>query len=274
MRVLTQLHLVILVATGCSYDWDRFQADGAMDASMDSGVDARPDATADAAADASTDADAGIIRDGLVLHLPFDEPGGTVTRDTVTGRDLGTIEGGASFEMGVVANALHFDGADDRVIVDLDAPFSLGARFSLTFFARPDSITDDASFFNCVADPHLLARIDYTDVENLDWVTARPEHGDWPDYAIGTNLDVLTIGEWQHLAFVADDGLLTIYVDGEEVRSGVKMTPPDETELEPVCYVSGAHWSQVDARFHGALDDIRLYDRPLDSAEVSTLAER
>jgi hypothetical protein len=76
---------------------------------------------------------------------------------------------------------------------------------------------------------------------------------------------------WHHVAAVRTGDRLKLYLDGEPVaRSAlIRAVDYDLTQEQPLLIGSGAHSS-----YHGAMSDLRLYDRPLTPAEVGALAKR
>ncbi|MBL8798599.1 MAG: protein kinase [Planctomycetia bacterium] len=78
--------------------------------------------------------------------------------------------------------------------------------------------------------------------------------------------DLLKKDRWQHLAFTYDGFGLRVYHDGVEVALAVvdKQRVPGKTPL-----VIGRRQDGYDkSAFHGKLDDIRIYNRPLAEAEL------
>jgi hypothetical protein len=78
----------------------------------------------------------------------------------------------------------------------------------------------------------------------------------------------LNDGTWHHVAAVRDArGALTLYIDGH--RDGSRPGAPEKRDatkrLTIGCIQSGTN------HFIGKLDEVRIYDRALDDAEVATL---
>jgi hypothetical protein len=79
----------------------------------------------------------------------------------------------------------------------------------------------------------------------------------------------LSFGRWQHLAYVLDREGSHLYVDGALVATGAA----PGTNRTPI---SGFIASRDGYRnlFHGALDELRCYDRALSEEEIGALAQR
>ncbi|UCG60148.1 MAG: hypothetical protein JSU70_11610, partial [Phycisphaerales bacterium] len=79
---------------------------------------------------------------------------------------------------------------------------------------------------------------------------------------------VAVVGEWEHLALSFDGTTATLYRDGTQVGSGAFSLGPDtESAL-----VFGAVEANGGNPYNGALDEVRLYNRPLSHAEIAWLA--
>ncbi|UCG59584.1 MAG: hypothetical protein JSU70_08715 [Phycisphaerales bacterium] len=76
------------------------------------------------------------------------------------------------------------------------------------------------------------------------------------------------IGVWEHVAFTFDGSDVRVYRDGTQVGSGAFSfgTDPDALIVFGCCQAGGGN------PFNGALDEIRLYNRPLSQAEIAWLA--
>ena len=80
----------------------------------------------------------------------------------------------------------------------------------------------------------------------------------------------LPAGEWSHVAATFDNRMMRLYVNGFEVaaleRAGF-INPATNV------VIGGHSVGLTRARFHGWLDDIRIYRRALSSADIATLAQ-
>ena len=76
------------------------------------------------------------------------------------------------------------------------------------------------------------------------------------------------IGVWEHVAFAFDGDEVKVYRNGAEVASGGFSfgSDPDSVIVFGCCQAQGVN------PFNGALDEIRLYNRPLSPEEVAWLA--
>lgn len=79
----------------------------------------------------------------------------------------------------------------------------------------------------------------------------------------------LLAGDWAHVAVTLAGTTGTLYVNGAAVASGTITLKPS-TFSPTLNYIGKSQWP--DPLFNGAIDDFRIYNRGLPSAEVATLA--
>jgi len=80
--------------------------------------------------------------------------------------------------------------------------------------------------------------------------------------------EVLTLGEWYHIAVVFDGSDVTLFINGEPDTSAVFTNKPSEN-TEPL-YV-GLDADGADEYLHGALDCLFIYNRALTETEIEML---
>jgi len=81
--------------------------------------------------------------------------------------------------------------------------------------------------------------------------------------------------EWQHVAFVADGASLRVYVDGElqqgeDLRQGTHTFVDTDADF---IIGNGGAWAK-NHYFNGAIDDVKLYNRPLSDKAIDYLAKQ
>jgi hypothetical protein len=211
---------------------------------------------------------------GLVAHWKFDEGAGTTASDSAGNND-GTIHG-AQWVLGIPSTALRFDGIDDYVrvrshpTVDVRNVFT----FSVWIFKKGNGRTilchngvdpeyHPPGAYNLYAEDDL--RITYL------------------TYATGASLSTppgsISLNTWHHVAVVFDASTslrLWIYIDGVMRKSGgiINLVPRSHsTDL-----LIGRQIYSTDPypfkAFNGAIDDVRIYDRPLSGGEIYQLNGR
>jgi serine/threonine protein kinase len=81
--------------------------------------------------------------------------------------------------------------------------------------------------------------------------------------------DVLQLNKWQHLAMSWDGFNLRVYYDGKEValNPATVVEKPRKAGATPLA-IGRRQDGYATTYFHGKLDDIRIYDRPLSETEL------
>lgn len=110
------------------------------------------------------------------------------------------------------------------------------------------------------------------------WTSDRPVdvYAQPPQEGVHLQGGALTVGAWRHLAYVAGDGPPRLYLDGSAVEveragRGLDFAPFLAFAAAPgTAYRVGA--TMDGEHLHGDLADLRIWDRPLDAAEVRALA--
>ena len=74
-------------------------------------------------------------------------------------------------------------------------------------------------------------------------------------------------GEWHHLAYVASGTMSTLYLDGAVIATGDEPT----TNRTPIQAFIGSLDGYRDM-FHGAIDELRVYDRKFTAEEIAAVA--
>ncbi len=83
-------------------------------------------------------------------------------------------------------------------------------------------------------------------------------------FQLGANM--VELNRWQHFAFTFDNGTAKLYKDGKEMASKTGM-------LNPVAWNGFQIGGNTETNaMHGLLDELRIYNRALTAAEVTTLA--
>ncbi|WP_414837473.1 LamG domain-containing protein [Candidatus Nanosalina sp. VS9-1] len=198
----------------------------------------------------------GSLADGLVAYYPFD---GTV-EDKALNHD-GTDNTSAGFVSGKIGQAKAFDGNDDYV--DTGEKFSVGSMDQLTMSAwiydRGGGSSDE---FNILANydgsDGTLFRYDYSSGVQL-WFGGSQHNleSGWPQ------------GQWIHVC-VTYDGSKIRYYRGGNLISTVNAT--ESTSSSNTTKIG----NRGDGQYFtdGYIDDVRIYDRVLSTAEVEALYQR
>ena len=212
---------------------------------------------------------------GLVAYYPFD----TNADDYSGNGNNGTVTN-LSLVSGVNGNAYNFAGVDDPGWIQIpnseSLQFSDAASFSMWFNVSSYRGHDgwaNTTDYGCLK----LFSKDYDRNEiHADlggftddkwrisfWGICNGREGNWID------IEGSILNQWHHVAFVATNNYLKIYIDGNLVN---------ETECESNFSYSNSKdlWigrlnSYYAYYFNGLIDEFRVYNRALNSTEVSEL---
>ncbi len=249
------------------------------------GADGGP-RVADAAADVAGP-DASTLGDGLIAYYPLDtSPPATDAIGGPPATCLGNVGMPCPTPTaGKRAGALKFDGGTQW----LSAAVGSGqqpAHFTVAFWASWATFPGSGKF-SCPLGKDLNSSM----ANDNSWQLCLTHNGSAFAWLFvtehhptggGGSPQVLTvaaqpaINTWYHFALVYDGAVKTLFVNG------VAQSPTDP-EAMPIVYdtsplifggdVLNGTALEVPVAFGGALDDVRIYDRVLSSAELAALAE-
>jgi hypothetical protein len=187
---------------------------------------------------------------------PFDEAVGTNANELIVGDD-GVWQGGPTPVAGKVAGALGFDGINDRVV----APTSVAHTYhnlSIDVWVRPASFGASRTVVDYGSFKYAL-EIDGDEVTFV-W---QPQ---FLSFATTTTSMNLTLGEWVFLAVTVDQsGNLKFYKNGALVET--RTWSPISGSWPGGGWIIGDGTS----RFHGAIDELEIFERVLAPAEIAAI---
>lgn len=162
--------------------------------------------------------------------------------------------------------ALAFDGVDDYASVGTARFPQIERAQTLALWVAPESAASGAG----VEDLQVLftlKRSDYSGIVlGLDHAVP-VVFNVWGPRDLARAAAPLMLGRWQHVAYVLDTAASRLYVDGALVAEG---SLPG-TNRTPTHAFIGSLDGYANL-FHGALDELRCYDRAFTAAEVAALA--
>ncbi|NCC23170.1 MAG: LamG domain-containing protein [Alphaproteobacteria bacterium] len=206
---------------------------------------------------------------GLVMHLELDETSGTTAGDSTALGNNGTLNDFPADPWldsgGVFSGALEFDGNDDRVSIPDDDTLDFGTGdFSVSLWIKGDGIpANERVLFqgDTVTTTGFTIHLQ-TQARFYVWTTG------WGDQGTGVfSTTTVDDGSWHHVVGVRRNGTNYIYVDGnlEDSASGSTANVTNAATI----YLGDNVWGS--APFTGSVDDVRIYNRALTSAEIETL---
>lgn len=219
---------------------------------------------------------------GLIVHYPLDESEGTKIPNAVEDRSHGVYAGLGHPEWvpGVIGRAVRLDGkgghfsCSDTFHPERTDSFSYGCW--LLAEKKGQRGTLFGKFNNAEARGFAVGiQFDTNDVFG-EWYHDYPNN--W--LLVGATVAEL-IGHWHHL-FITYDGSSTaagvkVYVDGQLAKTKISADRLSESIQTSSPFQIGRRGTAVgiheDFAFHGAIDDVRVYDRQLTANEVEQLFE-
>ncbi|MFC4138991.1 MULTISPECIES: LamG-like jellyroll fold domain-containing protein [unclassified Microbacterium] len=196
--------------------------------------------------DGALTAGSGVQASGVPTGARVDAPGGTVSY----------------VADGVSGSALHLDGGSG---VRLPDGLIQGRSYSVSVWLRPEQLTAYTSAFFAARDAdHWVSLVPrgHSGVGGSAMVWAGTA---W--YDAGTGAD-LPLNAWSHLAYVVDDGAITVYVDGERRFQGTGF--PDVLTTDSGVFAIGVNW--WDAPFRGDVDELTVWKSALSPQDIADLA--
>jgi hypothetical protein len=202
---------------------------------------------------------------GLVLYYTFETNENGVVTDLSGKGNTGTVYG-ATWISGGKANggACSFDGTNDYMLVNDSA--SLGAT-NLTVSAWLYYNFSGGTTLEMMLEkgPHdgCWEFMNYNN--GLVWI-----RGGAASPYLCTDTSFST-GTWHHIVSTISNTTATVYIDGIQAKSGPVATV--QVTSEPIYIGCSYRLGSKQDWLHGALDEIRIYNRALSSNEVQALYE-
>ena len=197
------------------------------------------------------------IQDGLFAHYPY-----TGNAKDHSGNDNHLEVTGATAtedRFGMPNSAYAFDGKDDFMFADID---ERKGDFSLSLWAKADDVEQSR----------------YRSVINVFDKTGGSKHtcqihtsgGRYPTYQFfSSNPEsfALVTTEWQHLAVTVSGKIIRFYENGDRVYSQ-ELEGGEANKFSNI--IIGRNRNHG-AKYHGAIDDVYVYERAINDAEVERL---
>ncbi|MFN7875747.1 MAG: N,N-dimethylformamidase beta subunit family domain-containing protein [Pirellula sp.] len=204
---------------------------------------------------------------GLVAAYSFDEGTGSVLYDSSSGGNNGTISG-AVFAPGFTGQALSFDGVNDLVTIADSNSLDVVNGLTLEAWVKPFSRAGYSSILLKEKGSNGLAYALYAnDGSNslpAGYINAKGRNNNYSDFRVTSNSS-LTLNAWTHLAVTYDKQFLKIYANG--VFIGQTVVEGDVFESSGALQIGGNQVFSAEY-FHGLIDEVRIYNRPLSNAEI------
>jgi len=262
-----------------SYSWD-FNGDGATDSTAPTPTHTYANAgtytvslTANGPGGTNTKTRAGYIavssggvigggNSGLVAAYNFEEASGTTVADASGKGNHGTISG-ASRVTSQFGRALSFDGVNDWVTITDAASLDLINGMTLEAWVYPTvNMTQWATVILKEQPGGGLYEL-YANGDQSQPLTSVTVGG---QYQVLSGGPWLLTNQWTHIAATYDGTTQHLYVNGTHVAQRLQ-TGPIQVSNGPLRLGGNSVWGEF---FKGQIDEIRIYNRALTAAEITT----
>lgn len=194
------------------------------------------------------------LKQGLVAYYPFN---GNAKDESGNG-NAGIVNGATLIEdrHEDADQAYFFDGENDGISLPAALPND-GKTFTIALWFRADSFGVDRRLVNTGSRTFTLT---LTTALSVWWVELG---GDGVPVS-----NEITLGKWHHFVFTVKD-LESQTFFNSSLKSEAKLPNPMHINQ----WLLGSSYKGHGMHFHGAIDDVRIYNRALSEAEVKALFE-
>lgn len=243
--------------------------------------------------------------EGLVAHWRFNESNNGMIYDVSGNGFHGTIHGNPTWSTGKIGSALEFDGTSDYISItenktSLFSTLSQLGQGSISVWFRVDYIpvingispifyygfSSPCTDFFDAANQGLIIEVGHSPIHlgsKRIYFTIWADGCTYPSFCFDSR-DSLKEGEWYHFVAVVGSDFNTGYLNGEEiVNRRYNFGDSHYSQFFENAVVHEALWfgkGYWNARkdpspvyFDGAVDDIRIFSRPLSNKEVKDIYE-
>lgn len=210
------------------------------------------------------------IEDSVTILL-FDEGNGNSAQDSSGNENNGTIHGGGEWVNGRFGKALKLDGTDDYIEIPHDASLNVGGEHTIAFWCKLSKVpaagmavvTKDDWAPGFWWDGNIIRHHTHHPAASLHYIDA-----DW-------NPDT----DWHHVAATYDGEEFGVYLDAEQIGSGVTAAGlgrnplTDKPLLFGIYLPTGQHgqWGEF---FSGIVDDFVIFKTALSENDIDTLMKQ
>ena len=190
----------------------------------------------------------------------FNEDLGTTTADASGNANTGTLMGHTAWATGTFGTALSFSGSGDYVNVNESPSLALSKAMTVSFWIKASDLPG--------VDQRIVSK-------NYSWDIKLNGSMHVPQFSSGAMYAALNyslpMGAWAHVTFTISSGVVTGYINGAQI--GLSSNTFTSGYLLPAApyglYIGTDAGKTQSAK--GLIDDVRIYNRAMAAAEVSSL---
>ncbi|MBN2128742.1 MAG: hypothetical protein JW741_04570, partial [Sedimentisphaerales bacterium] len=210
-----------------------------------------------------------VTDESLLAWWTLDEGEGTTVVDWSGHGHHGTFAGDADWADGYFGGAVGFDGRGDSVNFGTPEDLYLPQNYTYTvWFKVGQNINgnSDAQYLLCIGSRSDLV-FGVEDNVGVDGDLALHYYDTEPGFhSLGVGQTVWSADEWHMVAGTRDATGHKIYLDGE-LRNSDTNTNEDNYATTRIISIGAMGWNN-DEYYNGLIDDVRIYNRALDEAEI------
>jgi uncharacterized delta-60 repeat protein len=208
--------------------------------------------------------------EGLLAYYPFNGDANDASGNGNNGTPLNTQFTIDRF--GAANAALAFNGiktSSGSMLLLTNPLFNLGQDYTVNFWFKANTLPQQCGLFNGLNTGSGIGMGFDNNAPGYIVCNIGPGNAYWTEvYHHGLKQDYQA-GQWYSLSLTKSGSVYSIYIDGllEDVQT-ISAAAGYDFSFEPLI---GAYDQAGDDVFNGAIDDVRIYDRALSSAEVQQL---
>ena len=205
-------------------------------------------------------------QEGLIGYWKLDETSGTTAEDSAGGDNDGTLSDNVEWQPGggKSGGALLYDGTSTaHVEIPSTGILASSGTVAMWGYLSAPQPGQTRYFFGHTTQPPYNNRIQmYMDGSNTEL-----DLGLGDSHTRQTNIMILELETWYHVALTWDSGNYVVYVNGDEVASG---TYTGLAAIHDFLWIGndGNPETEGTEAFGGLLDEVRIYNRALGAAEI------
>ena len=205
------------------------------------------------------------LDDGLVAYYEFEGD----ANDSSGNGNNGTEYGGVAYADGVIGKAAKFDGVDDYLDLGNFTYMKNNEEFSVSFWTKFSSGQNSRIIAQYDVDSNSRAWQVATRTDKLAVYLAHT--GTTLTVKVANTVDTYTDGKWHNVILNWSNGTINLYIDNQLATLSYTSNPSFTTITNHNANLTISNDANTADRFQGLLDEVKIYNRALNEAEIQKL---